>query len=502
MGSPGYESGRWGLLVVDAKTDAVLFERNADQLFRPASVTKLFSTAAALLELGPDYRFETPVVRRGEVGKDGTLHGDLILVAQGDPSMGGRTGPGGELLFVDNDHSYASANSRSAIVAAEPLAGLDHLAREVQAAGIKAVRGDVLIDDRIFEPAASTGSGPQRVVPIVINDNVVDVIVTPGAKPGDPASVRLLPETTFVTADAVVSTGPEGSTKDVSVRSVGPRRFKVRGQVPAGSGPSFHIYEVDEPVSFARALFIEQLRARGVRVEASPLSENNQDALPPRDQIPTLPRVAQYVSPPLRQYLRVILKVSQNLHASMLPLLVAAHRNQRTLEEGLRQEGALLQSLGLEISKFSFGGGAGGSPADLVTPRATVALLKAMTKRPEYPAYYEALPILGRDGTLAQSVSAESPARGHVRAKTGTFYVHDGLTGKTILTSKALAGYLETASGRSVVFAFFLNDVPLRLDNGDISEATAAAGRLLGKLCEAVYDDTAQADPNSSQVLP
>src|SRR5882724_9205430 len=90
----GYEAGHWGILVVDAKTGKTLYERNADQMFCPASVTKLYSTAAALSDLGADYRFQTPVVRRGEV-RDGTLRGDLILVARGDLCLGGRTGPEG-----------------------------------------------------------------------------------------------------------------------------------------------------------------------------------------------------------------------------------------------------------------------------------------------------------------------------------------------------------------------------------------------------------------------
>ena len=94
--------------------------------------------------------------------------------------MGGRTGPDGTLLFKDDDHTYAGGNSASDIVPADPLAGLDHLAREVQAAGIKHVTGDVIVDDRLFETAESTGSGPRRLSPIVINDNVVDVLVSPG----------------------------------------------------------------------------------------------------------------------------------------------------------------------------------------------------------------------------------------------------------------------------------------------------------------------------------
>ena len=99
LAAPGFQNGHWGVLVVDRKTGQTIYERNADQLFAPASVTKLFSTAAALVELGPDHRFQTPLVRRGEVDVKGTLHGDVILVAQGDLCMGGRTGADGTLVF-------------------------------------------------------------------------------------------------------------------------------------------------------------------------------------------------------------------------------------------------------------------------------------------------------------------------------------------------------------------------------------------------------------------
>src|ERR1700722_1509557 len=104
--TPGYQDGHWGLLIVDATSGRTLYERNADQLFCPASVTKLYSTAAALVDLGADYRFQTPVVRRGEVDPEGTLRGDLVLVAQGDLCLGGRTGPEGTLLFEEHDHTY------------------------------------------------------------------------------------------------------------------------------------------------------------------------------------------------------------------------------------------------------------------------------------------------------------------------------------------------------------------------------------------------------------
>jgi len=504
--SPEYQSGHWGILVVDARSGRTVYELNSDQLFSPASVTKLFSTAAALVELGPEYRFETPVVRRGEIDARGTLHGDLVLIAQGDLSMGGRTGADGALLFKDDDHTYAAGNPRSDIVQADPLAGLDHLAREVQAAGIKHLAGEVFVDDRLFESAESTGSGPRRLSPIMINDNVVDVLVQPGKAPGEPASVSIVPTTQYLTMDAQVETVAADQHSKLEVRDLGPRRFIVRGKIPAGPHRLVVIHEIDDPSSFARALFIEALRRRGVGVDASQLGVNSTAGLATRTQVERLPRVAEYTSPPFRENIKVILKVSHNLHASTLPLLLAARHGERTLGEGLRRQGEALKTLGIDLAKVSFGGGAGGSRSDLASPRATVTLLRAMAARPDFPAYNAALPVLGRDGTLARAVAPESPARGHVRAKTGTYFVDNELTGKTVLTSKALAGYLETASGQPLILAVFVNNVMLDAPrpNHTVSDATVEAGRPLGKLCEVFYtcgdeDHPPNQHPNSDR---
>lgn len=482
-----FARGHWGLMVADARTGEILYARNPDQLFCPASVTKLFSCAAALVELGPDHRFTTPVLRNGTVSADGILDGDLILVAQGDLSLGGRTGPDGHLLFEDNDHSYANDNPDATLVAGDPVAGLDHLAREVQAAGIRRVTGEVLIDDRLFPPAPSTGSGPSRVSPIVVNDNLIDIKVTPAQKPGEPATVLPIPPTSYAAMDIQVATSAAGGSPSIRVESVAPRRILVRGTIPAGHRPILKNYEVPEPADFARSLFIEALRRRGVETNASPLGHNRPDRLPSRQEVSKLEKLGAYTSPPFREYLRVILKVSQNLHASTLPLLVAAAHGESSLQFGLRQQGRVLQALEVELDSASFGGGAGGSRADLVTPRATVTLLRAMTKRPDFSAFEAALPVLGRDGTLARTVSSESPVRGHARAKTGTFWVINELTGKPLLLSKALAGYMETATGRPLVFAFFVNQVPLETEAERVWEASAVAGKLLGTLCEVFY---------------
>jgi D-alanyl-D-alanine carboxypeptidase/D-alanyl-D-alanine-endopeptidase (penicillin-binding protein 4) len=498
--TPGYQNGHWGLLVVDGKTGRTIYEQNSSLLFAPASVTKLFSTSAALVELGPNYRFETPVVRKGDIDAKGTLHGDLILIAQGDPSMGGRTGADGTLLFKDDDHTYAGENPRSDIVQADPLAGLDHLAREVRAAGIKHVTGDVLIDDRLFGRAESSGSGPRRLSPIMVNDNVVDVLVLPGKASGARASVSFVPSTQYLAMDARVETVAADEKAEVEVKGIGPLRFTVRGRIPARHNRLVLVHEIDDPPSFARALFIEALRKHEVVMDASPLGMNRAAGLAPRSEIGKLPKVAVYTSPPFREFIKVILKVSHNLHASTLPLLLAARHGERSLEAGLRRQGEALKTLGVDIATVSFGGGAGGSRSDLVTPRATVTLLRAMAARPDFAAFDAALPILGRDGTLARAVAPESPARGHAHAKTGTYFVDNELTGKTVLSSKALAGYLETASGRPLVLAIFVNNVMLDAPRPGVavSDATAEAGRLLGKLCEVFYASEEDVAPGST----
>src|SRR5262249_26433757 len=187
LDGPDFRHARWGVLVVEAESGKVVYERNADQLFAPASVTKLYTCAAALRALGPDRTFPTPVYRRGD-GKDGRLDGDLILVPQGDLTLGGRTTPDGKLAFKDRDHTYANyMSTTSQLTDTDPLAGLRDLARQVKKSGISAVDGDVLTDGRLFPRGRATGSGPDSVTPVVVNDNCLDVIVTPGVKVGDAA---------------------------------------------------------------------------------------------------------------------------------------------------------------------------------------------------------------------------------------------------------------------------------------------------------------------------
>lgn len=478
-----YAQARWGVLVVDAKTGEPVFARNADKLFAPASVTKLYSCAAALTAFGPDHRFDTPVYRRGEVSRKGVLSGDLILVASGDPSFGGRSLKDGRLAFADGDHTYANSGLAEAELprGTDPLAALNELAKQVRAEGIREVAGEVLIDDRLFHRARGSGSGPDAVTPIMVNDNVVDLVVTPGAKSGDPATVAARPESALYQLDADVRTVGKGGPTGISLDASG-HTIVVRGTVPADGKPTVRIFPVDDPAVFARTLFIEALRRVGIRVAAGVLRPDAVD-LPPKDGYDSLTRVAVYTSAPMSEHVRVILKVSHNLYASTLPCLIGARKGHQSLEAGLREEGRLLKDLGVDVGTISFGGGAGGAHADKVTPRATVQLLQAMRKRPEWAAYREGLPVLGVDGTLAKAVAEKSAARGKVFAKTGTLVWRDLLNGRSILTSKAMAGVMTTKGGRELTFAMFVNDVPL-----PAGVTTAREGKVLGKLAEIVYE--------------
>ena len=183
MCSPEYAHSWWGAIVLDLDEDQTLLAINPDRMFVPASTTKLFTVAAALDMLGADYRFETPVYARGKIDSGGRLKGDLILVASGDLTMGGRTKEDGEIAYTKGDHSYANYGGHDELTSADPAAGLKDLARQVLESGIKEIEGDVMVDDRLFttyRPPMQSELDQYIISPIIINDNLIDLEVIPG----------------------------------------------------------------------------------------------------------------------------------------------------------------------------------------------------------------------------------------------------------------------------------------------------------------------------------
>ncbi len=480
-----YRIASWGIAVADAATGEMIYELNGEKLFVPGSVTKLFSGAAALITLGADHRFVTPIHRRGAVNSDGVLSGDLILRASGDPDLSGRTNAQGHLEFTNHDHTYSgmyvSQGASAELTKTDALAGLDDLAQQIAASGLRHIR-DVLIDERLFERHESGGSPPFQVTSIVVNDHLLDITVAPGNEVGGTAKIEIRPQTKFVNFDIDVKTSDAGQGSYVTVQKVAPNRYAVRGAIGKDKPPTVRTIEVDNAAEFARALLIERLQAHGVRVEASIYSTPKQDALPPESEYEKLPIVAKHTSSPFAESLKVILKVSHNNHAHMLPLLIAAQTGKRTHAAGMRAQGEALKSIGVETNLFSLGDGEGGDQGNQVSPRATIQLLRAMSTRPDYQVFHDALPTLGVDGTLAEAVEKTSPARGKVFAKTGTYVWGDALNGRLLLRGKGLGGYMTTASGRKVLVTIFLNNVPMKAP-----VETNKHGAVLGKLCEIIF---------------
>jgi D-alanyl-D-alanine carboxypeptidase/D-alanyl-D-alanine-endopeptidase (penicillin-binding protein 4) len=452
-------------------------------LFAPASVTKLYSCAAAMLAIGPDQRYETPVYRRGDVDS-GVLKGDLVLVAQGDLTLGGRTQADGKLAFKDHDHVYAGyLSTQTELTDTDPLAGLNDLARQIKAAGIVAISGDLLIDDRLFQRERGSGSGPSIVTPIMVNDNIVDVIVTPAAKAGEPATIKVRPETALHRVESKVETVAREKVARLRLERTETGAIRVVGEISANMKPVVRIYSVEDPVRFARALFIEALRRAGVEVKAE-LDKMPSAKLPEREAYAKLPCVAKLESAPLSELLKVTLKVSHNPYASTLPMLLAAKNGKRTLADGMKLQRDALAQLGVDVTSISLESGAGGGNADRVTPRVTVQLLTLLAARPDFATFQACLPVLGVDGTLVDVVGKDSPARGKVFAKTGTYTDSDLLNQRPYLRSKSLAGVMTTASGRKLAFAVFVNDVPLAK-----GIEPAREGKVIGRICEILYQD-------------
>jgi len=197
--------------------------------------------------------------------------------------------------------------------------------------------------------------------------------------------------------------------------------------------------------------------------------------------------VAEHVSPPLSEEIKITLKVSQNLHAGMGPYylgLFVGKNAKDPLSAGFKIERAFLMDAKLDLSGASQGDGEGGDWADLFSPDFMCHYLAYWKTRPDFPIFFNGLPILGKDGTLAK-IQKDSPGAGHVFAKTGTFAAEDKLNSRLMLNGKGLAGYVQTKSGKTLAFAAYVNHTSMPEDP---ESAQKIAGQALGEIAAAAYD--------------
>jgi serine-type D-Ala-D-Ala carboxypeptidase/endopeptidase (penicillin-binding protein 4) len=447
---------RWGLFVADRTTGEPIYALREVERFAPGSVTKLYPATAALDAYGADFRFQTPLYRTGPAA-GGVVDGDLVLFASGDPTMGGRDLPNGTMAYGEIDHTDANALPGVKLLDTDPLAGLNDLARQTAAAGVTRLTGDVIIDARLW---AQMAKDDYVLSPIMINDNVIDLLVSPGIE-GQPATLEARPRSAAYTTEIDVATVSADQPLALTVDSPEAGKIVVRGQIPAGSQPALRTFQVDDPPSFARTLLIEALEREGIQIDALATGPNPADRLPDPTAYAADAKVATHTSHPFAQVIQVTLKVSMNRIADTLVFLLALKRGASTFDAGLQAIGDFLEAIGLRRAEVSLGDGRGSDRSDLFGPRAVGDLLLTMAKRPDFHALFDALPILGVDGTETSAVPASSPVSGKARAKSGTIIAGNLMNGRYLVLAKASAGYLTAASGRELVYAVFMNDVEM-----------------------------------------
>jgi len=485
MERPEFRHAVWGVEFYSLDDDRPVFTLNPDQLFAAASTTKLLTAGTALRLLGADHRFHTKVYRTGALDEQGTLRGDLVLVASGDLNLSGRIQPGDTLGFTNEDHAY-DADPSTRAVPGDPLLVIRQLAAQVADHGVKRISGRVLIDVSMFhEGARELGTGVVM-SPVVVNDNLVDLTIGPGASAGAATTVAISPATSYVrfvnrSTSTAAGTTPHIIWSSDVTEPDGTHTVTIDGRFPVGTAAILYSYAVPEPSRFAQVALVEALRERGVTVALPAASEQRAFT-----RLPAAYRsehvVAEHVSPPLAEEVKVILKVSQNLHASSMPMIVkAVLAREDSARTGFDLERAMLQNAGLDLSGAQQTDGAGGDAR--FSPSFIVHYLAYMAKQADSSAFQRALPILGRDGTL-WNIQPEAPAAGHVRAKTGTLATYDALNRQLLVTAKGLGGYFTSPRGRRYALAIYVNNVSVSLDQG---AATRVVGQALGEVAAAAY---------------
>jgi serine-type D-Ala-D-Ala carboxypeptidase/endopeptidase (penicillin-binding protein 4) len=452
------DKGEWGLLVVDRVTGETLYEKNADKYFVPASNMKLLTTALALDTLGADYRFRTTIETNGALDADGKLAGDLILVGRGDPNLSNRKFP------FDTKEEFDGP----------PEKALAEIADMIAARGVKEISGDIVGDDSYF-PRERYPDGWEvddivweygaAISAIVVDDNTVTLTLTPGEKAGDAVGAVVEPITPdFVVRNEVATAGAKEKADLRLTREPGASTVVVSGMLPAKGLSRKLVLAIQEPAEHAAALLARLLTERGVKIAGKTRAQHDPD---PAEASRTV--LAEHLSLRLGDAVKLVNKISQNLHTEVL-LRTAARQGGRwnEPEDLLNVPKSFYAKVGIREDDVIQTDGSGLSRHDLVTPRAFVTLLQYAEKQKWFPEYYASLPIAGVDGTLNERMK-EAAIAGRIHAKTGS-----------VAHVRTLSGYAETVGGRTLIFSFLSNNQEGR--NHEVHDA-------LDGLCQAMIEE-------------
>jgi D-alanyl-D-alanine carboxypeptidase/D-alanyl-D-alanine-endopeptidase (penicillin-binding protein 4) len=492
---PAVSRAHWGIAVT-LLDGTPLFGLDEAQLFRPASNNKIFTTAAAMHLLGPRFSLTTTADPTAIADRRGSIAGDIVLRGAGDATFDSGLFP--YLPPAEREPEPAIQPGPHPLTAGDGLEALDALAANLADAGIKHVRGNVIGDDTLWpwEPYATGwelddtvwGYGAP-VSALTIHDNQLVLTITP-AGVGQPATVAVIPDTGYYHLQMKVQTVAAGQPASLDFdREPRSHRLRIFGTIAADKPYSTEI-AIDDPAEFAAQAFKKALEAHGItiagkarprhRLRTDPADFTDESRIP----LPTLPAGpvdttgslspcpavcpvrADHRGPPLAQDVKLILKISQNLHAeTLLHTLGKTYGTDGSTVQGARVVRQFLLNAGLDPNDFLFYDGSGLSSHDLITPRATATFLAFAVRQPWFPAWKVSLPEGGVDGGLT-SRFPNPPLKEHLFAKTGTL-------GETY----ALSGYLDAASGRPIIFSIFV----------DKHMPTSSADRVtMDKLVEAI----------------
>ena len=439
---------RWGVFVMSMSDGRVLYSRNGDKLFTPASNMKIYTTAAALDLLGADYRWRTSVYANKQPDANGVIEGDVTLYGRGAPDL----------------DSYRKD-------------GLPSLALELWEQGVRRVRGNLIGDESYFR-GEMYGLGWQwndvqwyfgaEPSALTIDANAMELTIAPASKFGNAATVKLPRETSYVHLTNNTTTGERDAPATIGInRGLSHNEIRVWGEFPAG-GRGFTAYlSVYNPALWAATLFKEALLARGITVDGEPCSRDFRAAEDEKFDPQKAFELASEQSRPLGEIVRQANKESNNLYAELILRTLGKERGsiapdpdpRKNRERGDDEAGVAvvrswLDSNGIPTNGLAIRDGSGLSRLDLVTPEATARLLAAVTKTNSASDFHDSLPIAGRDGTLKPRLLREA---GKVFAKTGSLtYDH------------SLSGYATTQTNEVLAFSIFCNDAtghsdPVRL---------------------------------------